>query len=169
MFELPAAFQTPYLALALVVVVSGCTKKDEAPSKSAPSAVTTPVTPAAAGSGGDGKSQGAARTVALGKPVTGTYPCPGPIWFKLVPGSHDGSAHMELRVPKDAPQVCMHLDAHDSAGKLIDTSIAICSDDPNQAASSNAPFSKEAAYFALKVDSDPKSCSAASYKLWIEK
>ena len=144
------------VASAVCVFPSGC-KDKEAPTNTTSTA--TPLT-------GDGGSMASPLAVSLGKPVEGVLPCPGAPWFVVVP-PQDAQVKYELQIPQGASQHCTHLNARDKAGKLLDSTVSLCSDNPAAFAEGRAPFGKDVTFFMIDQNDPNAKCVPAKYRLTV--
>lgn len=107
--------------------------------------------------------------LALGKPVEGTLGCLGPPWFLLVNVPAGAEVKYELKVPPGAPQYCTHLNARDATGKLADSTLTLCSDDPKAFAVKQGPIYGEPRFFTIDKNDQNDPCVNAQYRLTLVK
>lgn len=162
--------KTPFKTIWIVVSVlalSSCGNKDKAaPAGSATSAAGA----AAPAGGGDGSKREAAKSLSVGPTVTGKLPCEAgkqSVWFRIVPGPIEGKAKLELRTPKQGDQSCVHLNAYDEAGKLVDTVASPCSDMLPNFAVAEGPLGTRVTF--LELQSSMGTCFTSDYKLTLSK
>lgn len=154
------------IAFLASLFVTACGSKEAADNKGSGA---KPTTTAAASPGGDGSSRETARNLAVGSTVTGKLPCePGKqsVWFRIVPGPIIGSAKVEIRTPKEGNQSCVHFNAFDASGKLVDTVASPCSDQKDFAVGEGPLNDRETTFELL---SSMGTCYPSEYRITVAK
>lgn len=158
------------LVIVSVLLLASCGKKDKPAAGSTGSGASASSSAPVAAAGGDGSSREAARSLTVGETVTGKLPCEAgkqSIWFRIMPGPIEGKAKLELRTPKQGDQSCVHLNAYDDAGKIVDTVVAPCSDTLPNFAVDEGPLGTRAVFLELR--STMGTCFTSDYKLTLSK
>ncbi|MCA9590081.1 MAG: hypothetical protein KC657_32480 [Myxococcales bacterium] len=137
---------------------SACRSKEVA--QGAPAPTNASPTP----SSGDGRSKDSPLSLAMGNPVEGVLSCDGPPWFVVVPAM-EAQIRYELQVPPGAEQHCTHLNARDGTGQVLDSTVALCSDNPATFASGQAPFGRDTRFFTIDKNVPNGPCVKAKFRL----
>lgn len=159
------------LPLPLALLLLACGDRGGGISPSAARSASASASPSGSGSapaGGDGSSREAARTLALGSTAAGKLPCEAgkqAVWFRLHPSPSGGKAKLTLRTPKQGDQSCVHVNAYDASGKILDNVLAPCSDNAAEDAVAEQGFGPATTYLELR--STMGTCFPSDYKLTV--